>query len=117
MRYKTTIEVTTEAGNAYEAADIAGELLRGDVDAKADLRVKTSSVVRTRTVMALLAISLSSVVLGSIFFGTHYANKFANAQNRPITSYAIQPSFNMNSADIKDSSEFKKMWNKQQKDR
>lgn len=117
MKYKTTIEVTTEADNAYEAADIAGELLRGDVNAKADLKVKTSTLARSRVVKSFIILCISGLVLGCALIGTHYYTRIAEVERRPVTSYAIQPSLKTNSADVKNNSEFKKMWDKEQTDR
>jgi N-acyl-L-homoserine lactone synthetase len=116
MHYKTTIEVVTDADNAHEATDIAGEFLRGDINTGADLRVKTVSVAKSRFVKIALAAGVAAAAIGSVLIGGKAYISIASAQKIPVTAYAIQPPLRTNQADLQ-SEEFKKLWEKQQQRR
>ncbi|MCX5716061.1 MAG: hypothetical protein NTV07_04265 [Candidatus Omnitrophica bacterium] len=116
MHYKTTIEVVTDADNAHDATDIAGEFLRGDMNAGADLRVKTVSVAKSRVVKAVLVTGAAAAVLGTALIGGKAYITVAKAQKTPVTAYAIQPPLRTNQADLQ-SEEFKQLWDKEQKSR
>lgn len=116
MHYKTTIEVVTDADNACEATDIAGEFLRGDINSGADLHVKTVSVAKHRLTKSVLVTGLAIVVLGTALLGGRAYITIAKAQRTPVTSYAIQPPLRTNQADFQ-SEEFKKLWEKEANNR
>lgn len=117
MEYKTTIEVVTEADSAYEAADIAGEFLKGNIRTGADIRVKTVSSAKSKKIKAILAVGVATAVGGLIFMGQKVSSDFARVERKPATSYAIQPPLRTNSADLQNSKEFKEIWEKEQRDR
>ncbi|NQU73435.1 MAG: hypothetical protein HQ547_01815 [Candidatus Omnitrophica bacterium] len=116
MEYKTTIKVLTEAKDKYEAADIAGEFLRGDITAGAKVRINTSSLARSRTIKAALVIGVVSIASGICLLGNQAGYKIANVKRKPVTSYAIQPPIKTNLADTKNE-DFKKVWQKAHEDR
>jgi hypothetical protein len=117
MEYKTTIEVVTEADSAYEAADIAGEFLKGNIRTGADIRVKTVSSAKSRKIKAMLAICVATTVGGLVFVGQKVSRDFARVERKPVTSYAIQPPLKTSSADLQNSREFQEIWEKEQRDR
>jgi hypothetical protein len=116
MQYKTTIEVVTEADSAYEATDIAGEFLKGNIHAGADISVKTVSATKSKMVKAIVAVCVVSAVLGGFLMVHKVSYEVAKAEIKPVTSYAIQPPLKANVV-AKDSKEFQKIWEKEQKDR
>ncbi len=117
MEYKTTIEVVTEADSAYEAADIAGEFLKGNIRTGADIKVKTISSVKSKWIKAALAVCVAAAVPGLFFVGQKVSYDFARAEKKPVGSYAIQPPLKTNAADVQNSKEFKEIWEKEQRDR
>lgn len=117
MEYKTTIEVVTEADSAYEAADIAGEFLKGNIRTGADIKVKTVSSAKSKRIKAALAVCVAAAVPGLFFVGQKVSYDFARAEKKPVTSYAIQPPLKTNTADVQNSKEFKEIWEKEQRDR
>lgn len=117
MEYKTTIEVVTDADSAYEAADIAGEFLKGNIRTGADIKVKTISSVKSNRIKVALAVCVAAVVPGLFFMGQKMSYDFARVEKKSVTSYAIQPPLRTNSADAQNSKEFKEIWEKEQRDR
>ena len=116
MRYKTTIEVLTEAENKYEAADIAGAFLKGEINTGADLKVDTISLTKSRTLKAVLVICLAITISGGWLAGNQIYYKFVKVEKKPVTAYAIQPPIKTNLRETQ-SQEFKNIWQKAHKDR
>lgn len=116
MQYKTTIEVVTEASNKHEATDIVGEFLRGDIGAGADLKVKTVSVIKSRGIKAALIVCLTLAVFSAVLIGNQIYYKIAKVDEKPVTSYAIQPPLKTNLSDVQGKT-FKEAWEKEHKDR
>ena len=96
MRYKTTIEIQTEAENEYEATDMAGEFLRGGVTEEANLKVNTISVPRAQRIKIALAISATIAVLTTLIIGNRIYYRIAKVEVKQATSYAIQPPLRTN---------------------
>lgn len=117
MQYKTTIEVVTEAQNSYEATDIAGEFLKGNVHTGADISVKTISAAKSRRINAILAVCLVAGVLGGFLMVHKISYEFAKVEKKPATLYAIQPPLRTGSIDLQSNKEFKEVWEKEQNDR
>jgi hypothetical protein len=64
MKYKTVIEITSEAENQAEAMDIAGEYLRGSLDSGVHMKCSTSPLYDNRKTYPLLWImSLSTILI------------------------------------------------------
>lgn len=116
MKYKTTIEVLTDADNKDEAADIAGEYLRGDISEGADLRVKTLSLSRLRRNMVILVVCSALGILFTILATNRISYKIATGRKESVASYAIQPSLKTNMSESQ-GREFKKIWEEEHKKR
>ncbi|MDD5585076.1 MAG: hypothetical protein PHV55_08485 [Candidatus Omnitrophica bacterium] len=116
MQYKTTIEVHTEAENQYEATDIAGAFLRGELNSGADLTVTTVSVAKSRIMKATLAACFGVVISAAFLIGNQVYYKFVKAEKKEVTSYAIQPPLSTNLAETQ-GKEFKDVWHKANQDR
>ena len=117
MQYRTTIEVVTEADNEHEAADIAGEFLKGSISPEADIKVKTVSTAKMKGIMAVATIAAVSAVLSVPVIGERLSYKIARVERKPVTSYAIQPPLKTNLSSIQDTEEFKAVWEKAQNNR
>lgn len=113
MHYKTTIEVVTEADDKNEAADIAGEFLRGDINSGAEVRVNTISVAKSKALRGLIISCSVAAFLASLMVGNHVYCKIAKLEKRAVTSYAIQPPLRTNLSDVQ-GKEFKKAWGQAQ---
>jgi len=74
MKYKTIIEIITEADNEHEAADIAGEFLRGDFGSAVVMNCHT----RPFRSMGFLKLGLFFVLIAA-FLGTAYFGYFKNS--------------------------------------
>jgi hypothetical protein len=85
MEYKTTIEVVTDADNPMEAADIAGEYLRGHLDTGISMKCVTKPVRRYHKIKI---ISVFSVLL----FGFSASAYFAFTHRSDLT-YSQAPDF------------------------
>ncbi len=67
MRYRTVIEVVSEAGNEHDAADSAGEYLVGRSDNILSMKCHTEPV-RSSYSFKYLAMTTSLAVLGLLIF-------------------------------------------------
>lgn len=117
MQYKTTIEIVTEADSEHEAADIAGEFLKGNFTEAADIKVKTVSVARLSRIHAILAICAISALFGAVVIYNNVSYKIAKMEMKPATSYAIQPPLKTNLDDMQNNNTFKADWEKEYKKR
>ena len=115
MQYKTTIAVVTLADNEVEATDIAGEFLRGNITTGADLKVRTTSVQKSKKVRVGLVIFVGSLTVGAFILGSQVPYRFAHRSIKPVTSYAIQPPLKTNT-NAQEGAEFKQLWEKEQKE-
>lgn len=115
MQYKTTIEVCTEAADRHEAADIAGEFLRGTVSEGTDVKVRTVSVTTSKVVTLAIAACSTIAIIGSFFAGNQIYSRMAKAEQKTVTSYAIQPPLNTNISESQ-GKEFKEIWQRANKD-
>ena len=117
MRYKTTIEVVTEADSKYEAADIAGEFLKGNLNTGAELKVRTVSDAKVRRITAFAAICAIAAIFAMVLVYANGSYKIARIEKKSAASYAIQPPLKTGLADVQNSKEFRKIWEKEHKDR
>ncbi len=116
MRYKTTIEVSTDADNRYEAADIAGEFLRGDISSGAEVKVRTESFAQQRALKMAIVVCAIVTIGGMCMAGNQIALKMARVENKQPTSYAIQPPLGTNLSES-EGADFKVLWLKERADR
>lgn len=106
MKYRTTIEIISEANNKNEAMEIVGEYLSGNIYSGVDMRCATKRVHDYKNAAAVSVIILL-VVLGVVsVFNVRSSQNFVSAI--PGIS-AIQPPLKTSSEDKK-SAEFKKEW-------
>ncbi len=119
-KYKTIIEVETEAADQLEAMDIAGEYLRGNLDSGVVMKCRIQNVNGYKTVgytfvSILLMIALATGIYG--FYTTH-ATPLCKETASSVTlalsgssSDAMQPALVANSSD---KAAFREKWEKQQ---
>lgn len=111
MKFRTTIEIVTEADNKAEATEIAGEYLSGNLVSGVKMTCKTrpSNVRRNG---AIVAVVISVLVVGSIFSFAYV--KSPQPQNNIGMSICgirgVQPPLKTSPGDKADS-KFKKEWN------
>ena len=107
MRYKTTIQIVTDARDRNEAVEMTDEYLAGHLASGVDMRCSTRpayhSAVRTVSVVAVSALLMLAIVVTP---QVRHATGIAPAGNG---ASAIQPPLKTSSAD-RLSAEFKKEW-------
>lgn len=107
MRYKTTIQIVTDARDRNEAVEMADEYLSGQLAHGIDMRCSTrpayQSAVRTVSAVAVTAMLLVAVAI------TPQVRHATGVVSTGALSSAIQPPLKTSNAD-KISAEFKKEW-------
>lgn len=112
MKYKTTIELVTEAKDKNEAIEIAGEYLSGNIMSGVDMKCLTRPVMRYGgKVIASISVSLALVIVG--FVVTLQTKTVQNVFHGGASISAVQPPLKTSSIEKKDSS-FKKEWEDKQ---
>jgi len=108
MRYKTTIEIITEAKDKHEAAEIAGEYLSGDIVSGVSMKCGSRPVsCYNGKVVASIAVSLAIVIVGLV---ATLQTKTPGIIGRGSASFdAVQPPLKTSVVVEKDS-KFKKEW-------
>jgi hypothetical protein len=109
MRYKTTIEIVTDAGDKNEAMEIAGDYLSGNIisGVRMKCRAKPVSYYTARTTVSVFVVVLLLAV--NLMFTVHGKHS-AGLNNRIIVATdAIQPPLKTSIAD-KNNSSFRKDW-------
>jgi len=107
MRYKTTIEIITDAENKNEALDIAGDYLSGHLMYGVDMRCLTRPVGLNKSVVVSV-VAISMVMVALVFSAAHL--RFTQNIVNSATGYsAIQPPLKTSIAD-KNGTEFKREW-------
>ena len=108
MRYKTTIEIVTEAADKNEAMEIAGEYLSGNLMSEVNMkcRARPVSYYATKKVVSVVAITL--VIAFNVLI-TMQVKPTHNVNQRTVSIDAIQPPLKTSIANEKDS-KFKKEW-------
>jgi len=97
MEYKTVIEIITEANDSHDAADIAGEYLRGTLDAGVKMSAVTKRVRRFKSVRIAI---FSLILLFALSATTYRINKHKPAVFNPTRNIsAVQPPLKTNSFD------------------
>ncbi len=111
MKYKTVIEVLTEADNKNEASDIVGEYLSGTISSGVQMRCRTKPVTMYRKAIVASVTGLSVLlVFGTIFVAGMKTGKSA-AMPALSGMSAVQPPLKTSTMDSK-VAEFKKEWQK-----
>lgn len=111
MKYKTTIEIVSEASDRHEAADIAGEYLSGNLVCGVGMKCRTSPVYSYKKTVVGIAVVLLVVAVGiiSALQPRHSLTVIPNLSGQS----AIQPP--LKTAGDKKDQNFKKEWQKKQK--
>ncbi len=111
MKYRTTIEIVSDAKDKHEALEIVGEYLLGNIMSGIDMRCKTRPIKIYRAIVASVAIVGLAVSIGLFTLlpvkGSH---NFPVAQSRIDAVPAPLKTSPMTTEDI----EFKKRWNEKQ---
>lgn len=108
MKYKTTIEIVSDAQDKNEAMEIAGEYLSGNImsGVRMKCRAKPVTYYKVRAVAGVAVIALMVAV--NVLFTVNV--KQSQTVNRGIAGLdAINPPLKTSIAD-KDDSKFKKEW-------
>jgi len=112
MKYKTIIEIVTDAENKNEATEIVGEYLSGNIVSGVRMRCSTRPHASIKkAIVTVVALSLLVVVGGLLSVA-----QIKNSQGLPGTTpgaSAIQPTLKT-SAQEKDDLDFKKKWESRQ---
>ncbi len=111
MKYKTTIEIVSDAENKDEAAEIAGEYLSGNFMSGVGMKCVTRPVRSHNGAIVSVAV-LSLMIVVGVFFGVQMKNTSGVISPIPGAS-AIQPQLKTSLEDKK-SEEFKKKWQDKQ---
>jgi len=110
MKYKTVIEIMTEANNKNEASDIVGEYLSGDISSGVDMKCRTKPVLLYRRALAASVTALSILlVFGTIFAAGIKTGKQAMPALSGVS--AVQPPLKTAPIDKKNV-DFKEEWQK-----
>jgi hypothetical protein len=111
MKYKTTIQIVTEADNTKEAMDIVGEYLSGNIASGIEMKYATKQVHNydKAVVGALVVVALVTGCLFSMISVRHSPNGVANVSG----FNAVQPPLKTSPV-AKKSVEFRQEWEKRQ---
>ena len=112
MRYKTTIEIVTEAADKNEAMEVAGEYLAGNIVSGVEMKYATRPVFDHRIRLGAAATILLITVIGA-FTALSFNNPHILMMPKTSGAGAIQPPLKT-SADEKKSSDFKEKWQVEQ---
>ena len=109
-KFKTTIEITSEAENKGEAMEIAGEYLSGNLTSGVDMRCATKRIHQyAKPLIGIVAVSLILIIsIVSITYlkpSKDFVGNFSGIN-------AVQPSLKTSSTPAKD--DFKKEWETKQ---
>lgn len=88
MKYKTVIEVVTEADSKSEALDIVGEYLSGDIFSGVDMKYSTRSVSGLKT--AAITITAVSIAFCIGIFSLHFLKSSGTTFQSIAGSSAVQ---------------------------
>ena len=111
MRFKTKIEIISEAKDKNEAAEIAGEYLSGNVMSGIDMKCHTRPVVNTaRNIIGIAAIS-AIFIMAALFVG--HVKPAAMLPQAVGINNAIQPPLKTSEVN-KNNNNFRKAWQDRQ---
>lgn len=107
MKYKTTINITSEAKNKNEALEIVEDYLAGNIRTGVDMRCSTRPECKSLKVTCAVVFSL--IIIGVILIPTHLKTSGNIVQNASGLS-AVQAPLKTDKKDAK----FKKEWEERQ---
>jgi hypothetical protein len=112
MKYKTTIELITEAKDKNEAVEIAGEYLSGNIVSGVRMKCLSKPVaLYNGKVVCTIAVTLALVIVG--FVVTLQSKVPHSLVSNTAAISAVQPPLKTGAADKK-SADFKKEWKAKQ---
>ena len=107
MKYKTIIQVTTEAGDKNEAIEIVGEYLSGHISSGVNMKYSTRPIHGvTKSVITVTALTVL-IIVG--IFSAYHIKPSLNITSSTSGSNAVQPPLKTSAMDA-NNSEFKKEW-------
>jgi len=86
MKYRTRIDIITDADSEREAADIAGEFLKGDFESGATLTCRTASFRSPVIVNASICLVLTLIFVGAATLGYFQKSPVAFTETRKISA-------------------------------
>jgi len=89
MKYKTTIQITTEAADKNEALEIVGEYLSGNLISGIEMKCRTAPAVNYKGSL-VIATAFSFIIITSVIIATHIKSS-ANLIQGTSGISAIQP--------------------------
>jgi len=107
MRYKTTIQITTEAADKSEALEIVGEYLSGNLVSGIEMKCRTKPTVNYR-VGVVIATAFSFIIVAGAVFAVHLKSSTNLIQSSSGIS-AIQPPLRTSYSEGRNAG-FKKDW-------
>lgn len=111
MKYRTVLELVTEANNEGDAVDVVGDFLKGDIESGVKMKCSTRPV-RPHWLLGVgTACFVLLMVAGGLTFLTGHKNVHA-AFTRREHVYAIQPALKTNK-----SKQFEEAWHKERNEK
>lgn len=111
MKYKTVIEITSEANDKNEAVDIAGEYLSGNISSGVKMNCATHPLHYYSVKVVGVAAVMLLLIVGSLSISYLKPSGTSAQSFTPIS--AIQPPLKTSIEDKKNA-DFKKEWNSKQ---
>lgn len=106
MKYKTTIEIVTEAESKEEALEIAGEFLSGNVSSGVGMKYLSRPVHGNRVYVSVAVVAVFVCFLFVVMLGSRPAQNISSTFS---TLNAVQPP--LKTATLgKGSADFKRQW-------
>ena len=92
MKYKTIIEVITEADDPQDAADVAGDYLRGFIDSGVQMKCQTKPATNRMHIACFVPLVLLTCLFTSLFLLKSDSVKKEGITISPVRNVsAIQP--------------------------
>lgn len=108
MKFRTTIQITSDAADKNEAMEIVGEYLCGNLISGIDMKCRTKPAINHKAVIASVAV-ICIVFVGGLLFSVNGRHNPAGSAEGGQGISAIQPPLKTSSVD-RDDSRFKKEW-------
>ncbi|MFA6142372.1 MAG: hypothetical protein WC738_03655 [Candidatus Omnitrophota bacterium] len=115
MRYKTTIQITTEAVDKNEALEIVDEYLSGNLVSGIDMKCRTKPTINHKAIIVGAA-AICLVFAGGLLLSVNGRHNPAGSMLCGQGLSAIQPPLKTSSSDTNDV-RFKKEWQDKQSHR
>jgi len=110
MKYKTVIEVVTEAANKDDAMNIVGEYLSGDILSSVDMKYSTRSISGLKT--AAITITALSIAICIGVFSLHFMKSSGTTFSAAVGSSAVQAPLHTQALNV-GNVYFKDQWQKE----